>query len=297
MTKIELLAIPYQRTTFFVALDGVLGALPAPLDAVGQAFRANLDAVTRIISVPYRMVHLCLAPGIEGAARTDFLNELFASAENADASEEEPVFDQELIEKEIRAQAIDTARQALSDTQLQIGVREIYLQSVVLVWGALEVLANDLFMVLLDNRPELSLMLIRDERSKRLFSNLRIDVETLSAYQFNLGAQMGTLLSSVRSLDTIDAMKVVFATLFPNAISLRNALCSRDLWLLNCRRNLIVHRRGIVDKSYMRKSGEEVVEGSQLLVGLDDVRSPLTAVRDVALELLPAASERLSEKS
>jgi hypothetical protein len=302
-TSADLLAIPNDDNTFFVALDAVLQELPTPLRPVGQAFRTNLESVARIISVPYRMAHLTLAPDVRQEMRERFkrawnqksdaaglLGQLQAKADALKRTLEEQV--QEVIPSH-RNKAITRAREALSNVHVELGVREIFLQSLVLSWGALEVVANDVFVALVDTRPELSVALLRDESCRRLFNSLRIDVELLAEYQFNLASSMGQLLSATRPVDNVEVMKTVFGKLFPKSSELREALASRELWLLNCRRHLIVHRRGVVDDQYLRRSGDTLEPGSRLEVSLDDVRAAIIAVRDVALALLPAAASMM----
>jgi len=89
-------------------------------------------------------------------------------------------------------------------------------------------------------------------------------------------------------------MKIVFGLLFKNDARLQTALCLRELRLLNCRRNIIVHRRGVVDSRYIRDSGDHsVLAGSRLPVNSDVVHAAMAAVRDVALALLQASASLL----
>jgi hypothetical protein len=104
---------------------------------------------------------------------------------------------------------------------------------------------------------------------------------------------MGQLLSAARPVDSVEVMKTVFGKLFTKRSELREALASHELWLLNCKRHLIVHRRGVVDDQYLRRSGDTLEPGSRLEVSLNDVRAAIIAVRDVAVALLPAAASMI----
>jgi hypothetical protein len=307
MTTMEKsLAIPNNDTTFFFSLDAIISELPAPLRPSAQAFKVNLDSVSRIITVPYRIVHLSILPEVErevkdlirqavrqkGDGRT-FAEAITAKAEALSRTSEHI---EHVMLPGVRKKVIDRTSGALSDDQLAFDVQEIFLQSLVLAWGALEVLANDLFVVLLDSRPELSIRLMSSAPCERLFHNLKLDLKLLEAHKFNLASRMGQLLVDVHPIGTLEVMKVVFAALFGPSTVLQSSFGSKDLRLLHSRRNMIVHRRGYIDSEYIKNVGDNsLLLGTRLAVNIDDVRSSMEAVRDVVTCLLPAASSALTE--
>jgi hypothetical protein len=302
------LVIPNNDTTFFLKLDAIISELPAPLRPPAQAFKVNLDSVSRIITVPYRIVHESILPDVQREVRELFkeavrrkgggktvAETLRAKADFLSMATEQV---EQVILPGVRKRVIDRATDALSETQLASDVQEIFLQGLVLAWGALEVLVNDLFVVLLDSRPELSIRLQADPRCKRLFRDLKIDLEVLVAHEFNLASRMGQFLAEVHPISTVDVMKTVFKALFGHSAVIQKSLCAKNLWLLHSRRNVIVHRRGYVDTEYMKNAGaDDLVLGTKLVVNLDDVRSSMEAVRDVAISVLPAASSALTDET
>ena len=67
------------------------------------------------------------------------------------------------------------------------------------------------------------------------------------------------------------------------------------LRLLYKRRNLFVHRRGIVDKRYLEETSDAAKEGSRLMVHPSDVSEAANLVATAGLKILehaPQASER-----
>ena len=81
----------------------------------------------------------------------------------------------------------------------------------------------------------------------------RSESESISANV--LSKKIGTVLISQLNFGDLTNIKRVFAVLFPNALELVTCLNDPNLWLLYQRRHLIVHRRGIVDETYLERSG------------------------------------------
>jgi hypothetical protein len=62
-----------------------------------------------------------------------------------------------------------------------------------------------------------------------------------------------------------------------------------DLYLLNKRRNLIVHRRSIVDIQYKNSTSDSLNVGDELYIKPDDLDRYLAVVRDAGKELIDSA--------
>jgi hypothetical protein len=118
-----------------------------------------------------------------------------------------------------------------------------------------------------------------------MFQLRNVAFETLALYDFNLSARMGDLLVQQHSVDTVSTMKSVFRVIAPSE-SLQRALAQRSLWILNQRRHLIVHRRGVVDQAYLDTTGDAMPLGLELRVTPDELEDYLGRVRDVGIELI-----------
>lgn len=167
-------------------------------------------------------------------------------------------------------------------------ISELMRAALVLTWSAFEVLATDLFAALLNAQPQLIMSLNRDEPARRLFGVKAISIEELGSYGFDVSCRLGDLLVERRSLGGIEVVKAAFFALCANT-SLRAALGRRELVVLNQQRNLIAHRRGIVDERFARLTSGSHRIGDQLSITGEDVQAAVLVVRDAGAELLEAA--------
>jgi hypothetical protein len=66
----------------------------------------------------------------------------------------------------------------------------------------------------------------------------------------------------------------------------------KDLWILNQRRHLIVHRRGVIDREYLEKTGETLEIGDLLTVTPQEITGYFGRVRDAGVAILDALAEQ-----
>lgn len=90
-------------------------------------------------------------------------------------------------------------------------------------------------------------------------------------------------------------MKVVYRVIAPSDQELMKALGNRELWILNQRRNLIVHRRAIVDEQYLANTGESLQAGQEIVITPQDLDRYLSVTRDAGIELIRAATGRMRQ--
>ena len=90
-------------------------------------------------------------------------------------------------------------------------------------------------------------------------------IEDLAFRGFDLSKQMGRLLFEERDLSSLSTLKCACEALIDSP-ELRETLASPAVWLLNQNRHLIVHRHGIVDEEYQKKTGSQLSLGEQLSV-------------------------------
>ncbi len=171
-------------------------------------------------------------------------------------------------EEGIDALVSETARFLLhlhKTTNIQSVSRELLLQGTVSTWSALEMLVSDELVLLLDSRHDLVTKLLSDPSAKKKFELPKLNIEDLASLGFDLSKQMGHLLFKERDLSSLPTLKCVCEALIDNP-ELKERLASPAVWQLNQNRHLIVHRRGIVDEDYIKKTGSPLNLGEQLSV-------------------------------
>lgn len=175
----------------------------------------------------------------------------------------------------------------LQDTEFAVANQELFYQTLVSVWGALELLANELTIALLNEFPRIAARMLREAPAKRHFGANLIGLDTLEENKFDLSSRMGDVLLGDRGLSSLDAIRDVFSIIYSGAKHTHNALNSTNLWLLWQRRHVVVHRRGVVDRAYLEKTGDDKqLLGKPLQINADDVDLAFEGVIQAGLGLL-----------
>ncbi len=307
---------PQNRETFLQQLDQAVAGAPQAVVSLADSFKSNLGAVLSTLSMPVQMAeaHIWMSRFMQihsrerrRAVNIDRLVDAFRGKRKydglTDEEEQAALKSAERIMTEVertpeRAEARGRSVRHLlgtlvSEDEIECGARELMRQGVVLVWSAFEVLAQDLFVTVVNKSPGLAVRLSEVEATKQYFRQKAFSVETLSKYDYDLSQRMGVVLSEFVRLDDIRTMKSVFGVLFPNVSILNTALAPRELWILNQRRNLILHRRSVVDSEYISKTEEQVSVGSELIVTPDETRRYMEVTRDAGIALLTASIPEL----
>jgi hypothetical protein len=296
-SALEHFFFPPTRTEFADSFDERMNTVLKPFWPIAYAFINNLLAVLAVAGIPYLMAST-------GVVRRRYwmvyAAERIRSLKLAKTEEERDRWTLESTQKRVAAEeAEDAARDAQSRSVLQdlsdllksrdfaFAADELVRQSVVLTWGALEVLATDLFLEILNANPRKTEDLLADENTKKHYAPKDF-VKALVEHDYDLSRHMGDVLLGQRRLDDIVAIRQVFAVLIPGNRDVNTSLNSDDLWRLNQDRNLILHRRATVDKAYLEKTGSKLPLDSVLRVSPDELEKYMVLVRDTGALLLSA---------
>jgi len=291
------------RTVFLVPHDFVASAkplteltatLPPDLGAISTSFIESLHGVIRTLSIPfkytYSQVHGLHWQRIHVAERIRA-----RGIENED--EREPAALASAKEKfdaylhgdggeKVVDDVLDRLLWLKNDWESLVAARELTRQGIVLTWSAIEVLARDAFVYLLDNKPAYAELLVADPANRKRFSAERIEWQTLATYGYNLSSSLGSYLISKADLKSVLAIRGAYCALFPAADELRKLLGDRHLWNLSHKRNLIVHKRGIVDQQYLDSTGDTLAVGDDLWVTPSEVEELLESTLKVGMEVV-----------
>lgn len=278
--------VPPEFSSFAASLIEVSATLEDPIRTVALSFLDNLRGMARTLSLPfeftYTQVHGLHWQRIHMAERIRALNESDEQTRDAvalkNAKEKLQAFLSTEGEQVLRDEVLERLNHLASEEPSLGTARELTRQGVVLMWSAFEVLSRDLFVVLLNANPSWTSRLLDQPATRKRFAVEKLDWQTLSAHSFDLSSSMGLLLSQKADLDDIQTIRETFGALFPESAELNQRLSDEQLWFLFQKRNLIVHRRGLVDQQYLDRTGDQLLLGQQLLVQPDNIECFLAAV-------------------
>ncbi len=270
------------------------------LSAQGEVLAKNLEAVITTTMLPatfamnevwnLRLQRILLAEQIEaGAYRSDLHKVAYEAAAQRAADRCHQEFDTEEGLDRWLDEAATRLLNQFGSSEIKQASEELLRQSVVSVWGSFEVFSGDCATSLINSSPKLGIALIKSEKTRKLFGQISsISLEDLANFDFNLTGKLGDLILASRRIDALAAIREVFTVLAPQNESLNRGLKSPLLWMLNQRRHLIVHRRGVVDGDYLSQTSDSLEIGEQLQIRSNDIVEYLGCVRDISIELLQA---------
>jgi hypothetical protein len=276
------------------SLSDLAPTLPDGLREISLAFFDSLHGVVRTLSIPFNytyseinslhwqrflMAERIRARGIEKESEREPTALKIAREKFAEYCKGEG--------KEIIADDVLNRLHALqNEPESLAAARELTRQGVVLVWSAVEVLARDCFIYLLNRYPALAERLLSEQSNRKRFSVERVDWQTLASYGYDLSRNLGAFLISKADLTNVSAIRDAYGALFPAATNLGEKLRDRRLWALCQKRNLIVHRRGIVDQQYLTSTGDTLPIGTDLWVSPHEVEDLLDAALQIGTGLI-----------
>lgn len=282
----EVFLVPEDFSHTAASLLTVTERITEPHRITSLSFLDSLKGMMRILSMPfdfaYTEVHGLHWQRILMAERIRALgHENEAEREDVAIAKAEAKLKEFLAEDGgavLREQLVERLHRLASSAESLATARELTRQGIVLMWSAFEVLARDIFVRLLNEKPQLSERLFAHPSTRKRFSGEKVDWQTLASYSYDLSSSMGALLVQRADLDDIQTIRETYGALFPDAAEMARTLADERLWILFQKRNLIVHRRGIVDRQYLDKTGAPQPVGTQLVVTPGDVESLLAAV-------------------
>jgi hypothetical protein len=269
-------------------------AAEAELRTTAEAFADSLRGVIRTLSIPfqytYSQVHSLhwqrafLAERIRAGGTADDAAQ--AEVDRQRASKKFKEYLQGEGGKVLADEVVDRLLHLKSEHESLAAARELTRQGVVLTWSAIEVIARDAFVYLLNRKPHFADALLADPINKKRFATERVDWQTLAGYGFDMSQKLGTYLVSKADISNVPAIRAAYAAMFPGATELRKHLLDDRLWQLSQKRHLIVHRRGIVDDAYLQATGASLRLGETLWITPSEVEESIEIALALGTELL-----------
>ncbi len=301
----ERIFFPPDVGVFLSCVRSITPSLDPAKRSVAEAFEKNLVSSMSVASLPFRMAESSV---LDRRFQAVYMAQRIRSRNLKDkgSSEEEcekwalqtarKIFAEELAKGgsnpplgDIPGQVLADLTQSLKNPEFESSTLELLRQCTVLCWGALEVLASDLFVAMLNENPRITAALLRDPRT-RSFYQPRDFASALEERSYNLSACMGEVLLGQHRMDDVDTLRAVFDVVLPIDPGSRALLTSELLWRISQDRNLIVHRRGVVDRQYVASTGSELPPGAPLEISAGRYEEYLSFVRNLGCGLLAAAA-------
>lgn len=297
----DIFLVPGSQKCNTDELHALSKSLPELLTNAAKGFISNFEGAISIVCFPttlamasaqeWRYRQLLIAERIRHG--TSSISKPDSPAEKEARMKADQRFAEEMNSQEQIENLGESACMFLLAQHSQANVAEaaadLLRQGIVLMWSAFELLARDVFEIVVNCRPDLGLLLLDTADGKRLFQIKAIDLDTLSKYSFDLSKSMGSILSECRDLSDLASIKSVLNGLFRGETNLTALLNSPELWVLAQQRHLVVHNRGIVDRKYLHQTGSTLAEGERLLLRPSDVEKSFGMIKNLGLELLTNA--------
>ncbi len=141
-------------------------------------------------------------------------------------------------------------------------------------WSSLECVSKDAWIAALNSRPfqlaQQALTKLPDEPAIDGLTGKQVSVGLLARHGFDLRNSLGTLLSPKFDFTSMSGIRTAYEAAFGRSSELTKLLSVPEISHLEATRHLVVHRAGLVDEEYIRRTGDSVTIGTQL---------PLTGAR------------------
>ncbi|ODR99151.1 hypothetical protein AUC68_03735 [Methyloceanibacter methanicus] len=290
------------RDDLWAEFDGALERAPADYRGAAIVFKGNIDSALTVVTIPFTMTYSEFVQSRFQALHMAEKIRALKPFEKPTADDDREAYstasqriDQELKTPKFISHLTDMVVQRLVDRSeggdLKTASHELLLETIVMVWGALETLISGTLRVVLNKDPVIAARLLEDDRTKKHFPSKGISIDSLLSHDFNVAESMGDLLLRDRHFDSLPVIRDMLDVVLPDK-GLRDALGSDELWLFWQRRHLIVHRRGHIDEAYLSKTSDKAAVGSRLSLSSRYVDSSLELAVATAAKLLKALSDK-----
>lgn len=202
--------------------------------------------------------------------------------------------EQEDLFEEWLSRAMREKPHVIEQLQMDKPYKSLLYSGLIWAWISFEVFASDLWEAVVN----MSAGKVRS-RILRLVSAARptIKVDHIAKYNLDLRGRLGTVMRDGCDFTSLGGIQKAYAVVFPKSQSISDALGKIELVQLEASRHLIVHRSGIVDDEFLRKTNLKLKKGHELPVTDKQVLDYCNLTVEVALALLVAAESLVGRKS
>jgi hypothetical protein len=180
--------------------------------------------------------------------------------------------------KAIAARVVDRLSELMQSEETKDSSSELLLQTLISTWSVSEHFASRFLVQTLNKHPQLSLKILSEDHIKIHFGKLSFDIDALAEYDFNIHRKMGNLIFSNRRLYNVWILLQIIQMISKDPSSLEP--CIKPLKELSLLRNIIVHKRGIVDQKFSQHFASRHIIGSRVQLNAEEIISFFSVVRD-----------------
>jgi hypothetical protein len=283
----------YESTIEFGQLRDLTKSLKSEaLRSLAQAFLENAESTAGIIALP-------LWFATQTAERSE-LNEFFVVrlverlmlSRWQEPKDIKPLRSKELAQEwndqrdpdseELKTRVRRELRNTLAGPGPQDAFRGLVLSMVSGLWTSFEVLATDLWVTAVNAYPDVyaGRCLARAERGQDSedFDGKQVSVRLLSKYGFDLRQKLGEILRPKFDFTCLSGQSHAFTAAFGRADELESIFADVNLNELEATRHVIVHRAGVADEEFIRRSGSPIPLGVKIQIEPDTAVSFLNMV-------------------
>lgn len=194
--------------------------------------------------------------------------------------------------KQVCGDIVAELSKSLQSSDVQYAAEELLVQTLISSWSVFESSVRQFIKDWINIDPKRAGLVLSSNELKSYFGKQVIDISVIGEHGFDLTSSMGDLLFRERKLDSLSIIRSVLNALFDDA-GIRDAL-GADMWMLNQRRHLFVHKRGIVDAEYLSRSKDNIGLGERVRVNAADIKQYISAVQNAAIAIINAANKNYS---
>lgn len=303
-------------TSAFLILD--IDSVPGPLEAIAQRnesrsgnIRDAADGLRSVVSaatLPFQLavdaVQQRRFDRILSAERIRSLNEVGPGEKPSEALEKRSaeIARSKMAEFLHSPEGSDFMRDAvlyelnrsLNSTAVSYAAQEMLNQALISAWGVFEHFASRFIIERVNDLPTLAKAVLSSPELKAYFGKPLLDLEALDEHGFDLTRSMGSMIFRGKRLDNLGIVRSIMAIVLDDA-EVREAL-GPGLWMLNQRRHLLTHKRGLVDREYLARTGDSLEIGQRLAVTSEDLEGYLLAVQRAIIAVATAAELDLMQR-
>lgn len=177
---------------------------------------------------------------------------------------------------------------SLRSSGIKLAAYELLAQTIVSTWSVFEDFSSRFIIGFLNSNPQKARIVIERSELRSYFGKQSLDISLIDEHGFDLTRSMGSMIFKDKRLDSLTIIKSLLKALLDDR-AVSEAL-GEDMWLLNQRRHLFVHKRGTVDRDYASKTGDNAPLGERLPLTSSDAERYIQVVERAILAIYHAAT-------